>query len=102
MPPRKKSVDASLHNIPCAPAVEDPLAPPSADRQAEWERILQLKPGELAPARVQLRKQLLEHEEYLALKAVLAQDESQQPAPARPGQVRSQTGGRGGHGPGEV
>jgi hypothetical protein len=90
--------------ILCKPPgeVAAPPAPPAAERQAEWELVLNLKPGELAPTRVSLRKQLRELAESQAIKADLAQDDSLGPAPARLSVAR-RTGGTGrGKGPGEV
>jgi len=78
MSPRRKRAKA-VQVILCKPenpAAEMP-APPSRVRQAEWEEVLHLRPGELSPPRVELRKHLLRYEEVKAIKADLAADDSQ-------------------------
>ena len=78
MSPRRK-VRTAVQGILCKPegTAQETPAPPSSERQAEWERALHLKPGELSPARVALRRDLLQHEETQAIKAALAADDSQ-------------------------
>jgi hypothetical protein len=68
-----------VEGILCKPeeVTHETQAPPSRERQAEWEQILHLKPGELSPARVALRRNLLQQEESQAIKAALAADDSQ-------------------------